>query len=176
MPVYVQVSWIGSIEVSAQGVQDRGGEWFEHSDYERDFIVQALRPVVILLRRLEAMDPSFAKRTRSFSNPAEAIAWATRWARLLKPDNSEQLRQKAERASISSGYEKVFVAIGRRDGFGCALCGEPSPDLVIDHVVRLCDGGSSNLQNLQLLCESCHDLKTASERGIDPDFWQRAWR
>lgn len=33
----------------------------------------------------------------------------------------------------------------------------------VDHIVRLADGGSHDLSNLQLLCESCHREKTAGE-------------
>lgn len=45
-----------------------------------------------------------------------------------------------------------------RDGEKCAHCGT-SEELSVDHVVPLCRGGSSRIDNLQLLCKKCNVQK-----------------
>lgn len=35
----------------------------------------------------------------------------------------------------------------------------------VDHKVRLADGGSNDLDNLQSLCTDCHKAKTIQENG-----------
>ena len=46
-----------------------------------------------------------------------------------------------------------------RDGWACVKCGDES-DLTIDHKVPTCDGGTDADDNLQVLCQSCHNKKT----------------
>lgn len=61
----------------------------------------------------------------------------------------------------------------------CALCGIderdvhcPSADkwcisaMDVDHIIPLIDGGSHELDNLQLLCRPCHRKKTAKEAKL----------
>lgn len=57
-------------------------------------------------------------------------------------------------------YDTIFVAIGRRDGFRCKLCGKDSQDLQIDHIYPISKGGTNDLNNLQLLCEGCNHNKS----------------
>lgn len=68
----------------------------------------------------------------------------------------------ARRAEIARNYDKLFVQIGRRDSFKCKYCGS-SDDLAIDHIKALVNGGTNNLDNLQLLCRSCNSSKGARE-------------
>ena len=56
--------------------------------------------------------------------------------------------------------------IMQRDKFTCAACGVVRADHEVDHRVPLEQGGSNDLDNLQLLCSGggqCHDLKTRQE-------------
>lgn len=50
--------------------------------------------------------------------------------------------------------------VHKRDGFTCQICGakeEPEhPTFQVHHVVFKCNGGSNDLNNLQLLCPECH--------------------
>lgn len=87
---------------------------------------------------------------------------------LMQPAIAEQAQAemrvraiKTKRAEIASGYNDIFMAIGRRDGFRCASCRNTSNDLQIDHVVPVSKDGSNDLDNLQLLCRSCNSLKGA---------------
>lgn len=46
-----------------------------------------------------------------------------------------------------------------RDGFKCVTCGSEGGKLETDHMIPLSKGGGNNFENLQTLCETCHDLK-----------------
>ena len=50
----------------------------------------------------------------------------------------------------------------------CSICQRhfPFDDLTIDHIRKRCDGGTSNLHNLQLLCRPCHDIKDNTRKPI----------
>lgn len=54
------------------------------------------------------------------------------------------------------------AALISRDGSFCPVC-EKHKGQEVDHRVPLIDGGSFMLTNLQLLCLSCHKVKTAKE-------------
>lgn len=68
------------------------------------------------------------------------------------------------RRAISKDYNGIFVRLGRRDGFHCAACSTTS-NLQIDHIKPVSLGGSSEDDNLQLLCAPCNNRK--SDRTID---------
>ena len=64
----------------------------------------------------------------------------------------------ADRTYIPAHTRKlVFI----RDKYRCVKCGSKK-NLEIDHVVPLARGGSSRLENLQLLCRDCNRRK-----GVD---------
>lgn len=56
----------------------------------------------------------------------------------------------------------VRRAIYRRDGYACALCGDPR-DLNIHHVIPRSHGGGNGHHNLICLCRYCH----AAAHGFD---------
>ena len=64
------------------------------------------------------------------------------------------------RADVQRNYDNLFVKIGRRDSFKCKQCGS-SDNLAIDHIHALANGGSNDLDNLQLLCRTCNSSKGA---------------
>ena len=71
-------------------------------------------------------------------------------------------------ASIPNTTRK---AIYRRDGFACALCGDPR-HLQIHHVIPRSQGGSDFPENLICLCSSCHALAHGTdlhETGMTPE-------
>jgi 5-methylcytosine-specific restriction endonuclease McrA len=48
-------------------------------------------------------------------------------------------------------------------GFRCAICKEVSSHLEVDHIRPLWDGGTDELENLQVLCYECHKEKSREE-------------
>lgn len=76
----------------------------------------------------------------------------------------ERASRRAEiprlRRDIQANYSRLFMLVGRRDGFRCAICGSSGGDLQIDHVVALVNGGDNDPENLQLLCASCNARKS----------------
>ena len=69
----------------------------------------------------------------------------------------------------SSKWKKLREKVLIRDGFQCVKCGKvvgiKPKDHAVDHVVELKDGGAAfDINNLELLCQSCHSTKTAEEK------------
>lgn len=44
----------------------------------------------------------------------------------------------------------------KRDGYGCQMCHRTDVPLEVDHIIPVCHGGSSELDNLQTLCSDCN--------------------
>lgn len=53
---------------------------------------------------------------------------------------------------------QLMLALIERDGCQCKQCGSQD-DLTVDHIIPLSKGGSDDLDNLQLLCQSCNSQK-----------------
>lgn len=53
--------------------------------------------------------------------------------------------------------------IRQRDKWICQECGQITPDLHVDHIVPLAEGGTDTDSNKRCLCIPCHDRKTAIE-------------
>jgi RNA-directed DNA polymerase len=65
----------------------------------------------------------------------------------------------------------LHVKLLSRQGFKCALCHKPfrySDEKIyeIDHVIRIADGGTNQLRNLQCVHPICHQIKTAKENSV----------
>lgn len=76
---------------------------------------------------------------------------------VIKEQCKQQKRQlvkdkRKQRGIASTNYERLFVTVGRRDGFKCAACGSVDT-LQIDHINPVALGGKTELENLQLLCQ-----------------------
>lgn len=69
--------------------------------------------------------------------------------------------KSAKRKEVQKHYDRLFMALGRRDGFHCASC-RATTDLQIDHMQALANGGTNDLDNLQLLCGPCNSRKGVS--------------
>lgn len=65
-----------------------------------------------------------------------------------------------KRKDTRARYDSLFVDIGRRDGFLCAMCGHAGNNLQIDHITPVAKGGTNDLGNLQLLCPPCNLAKS----------------
>jgi len=55
----------------------------------------------------------------------------------------------------------VKKAVWKRDGGKCVNCGS-DVDIEYDHIIPVVKGGSSTIQNIQILCKKCNRKKSAS--------------
>ncbi|WP_354670726.1 HNH endonuclease [Streptomyces flavofungini] len=76
-------------------------------------------------------------------------AWETRSAR----------NQTRDRAWERHVRPQALV----RDGFACVRCGARE-GLEVDHITPVARGGSSTLDNAQVLCRDCHRAKGIEDR------------
>jgi 5-methylcytosine-specific restriction protein A len=63
-------------------------------------------------------------------------------------------------------WRKLRRIVLARDKYLCQLClksGRVTEAQVVDHITPKAKGGTDNLDNLQSLCNHCHDHKTATE-------------
>lgn len=125
------------------------------------------------------------------SQEAELVRYARRCikdGRIERPDVLEAIRIRLAHI-MAGGYHKqerhippdVRQVVIARDKGRCCICGQPGTE--IDHI----DGSSSKLENLQLLCNRCHNKKThanivevhAGDKGYETIkakydlFWER---
>lgn len=72
------------------------------------------------------------------------------------------MKRREDRVRYGSVFlnnkKAFFRKLVERSGHRCAFCGAHQ-DLTIDHIKRIADGGTSDLENLQLLCRPCHIKK-----------------
>ena len=74
-------------------------------------------------------------------------------------------RGKERRKAIS---QQTRMQIAYRQGYVCPICRKSlSSAWDVDHIIRLADNGSNNPSNLQVICTSCHRIKTAKENSKD---------
>jgi len=69
---------------------------------------------------------------------------------------SEQHRRRLERGRVTDG---IRFDVFRRDGFRCRVCGENADSgakLHVDHIKPVSKGGTSDIENLQTLCQACN--------------------
>jgi len=73
--------------------------------------------------------------------------------------------------SRSSLTSRRMAPLVKRDGSRCVYCGWSGGDygqwLVADHVVPVCQGGTDDVDNLVLACNSCNSRKG----GRTPEQW-----
>jgi len=98
--------------------------------------------------------------------------------RYQEPDVQEAIRIQFA-LILGEGYDKearrlskaIRKAVIERDKGRCQKCGQPAR--VIDHI----KGNSSEMSNLQLLCDSCHNEKTReSFVKITPESHPKTWK
>ena len=87
---------------------------------------------------------------------AKGVDWADRTHRKVVHLKTEF--RPADRTYIPAHTRKlVFI----RDKYRCVKCGS-NKNLEIHHIIPHAKGGSSRLENLQLLCQRCNRMK-----GVD---------
>jgi 5-methylcytosine-specific restriction endonuclease McrA len=77
--------------------------------------------------------------------------------------------KKRERATMRKNHKVWYQELVKSGGEACANCGA-TENLVVDHILPIAKGGLSEIDNLQLLCATCNQLKgklMIDCRGID---------
>jgi 5-methylcytosine-specific restriction protein A len=65
--------------------------------------------------------------------------------------------QAAHQAEAQALFD-LYASVRARDDSKCRHCGATT-DLVIDHIVPVCNGGPTEYSNLQVLCRACNSSK-----------------
>jgi 5-methylcytosine-specific restriction endonuclease McrA len=78
------------------------------------------------------------------------------------------VRRKREGRYFRKHRWEIKQQLIDRDGQICNHCCQPFTwqELTFDHILKLELGGTSVLENLQLLCVSCHEEKTRREHEL----------
>lgn len=96
-----------------------------------------------------------------------------------RPSNFSKSQSRHERG-YGWAWEKLRKVVLARD---CGLCQPCSiadrvtPGNIVDHIVPKAEGGTDDLENLQVICKPCHVRKTAAEsaRGGGGTQFEPAW-
>lgn len=116
-----------------------------------------------LLKSIRAMYPHARKHGIRYY-------FDTEFRRNISYHRKQKLRTKREgKLHNSQIKKKTKILLSKRDGSKCNHCQVDFSlnDLTIDHVIRLVKNGSNKLDNLQLLCAACHQVKSAEENRED---------
>lgn len=112
----------------------------------------------------ELMEHEFPPRFGEYSTAENEMLW------LVERHYSARLRSYWAEVSILENQPllgrryispMVRELILERDEWKCLKCGDVT-DLEIDHVLPVAKGGSSDLNNLQVLCKACNRAKGAN--------------
>lgn len=117
-----------------------------------------------------------------FDLPEEAPDWGTVPDEDLSISDGRHQQMRVQRQREAIPWERridIFAA----HRFRCLYCGGIA-ELVIDHIVPVCSGGSARDENLAPACRPCNVRKGAapiaawlrSEPNLDIEAIQRRWR
>jgi len=75
----------------------------------------------------------------------------------ISQDEADAYYKQRKKIQARKNYvpQKVRAAVLQRDGHKCLLCGTPE-DLIVNHIVSVNKGGTSEVDNLQTLCGPCY--------------------
>lgn len=91
-----------------------------------------------------------------------AVIEANRLRRQRKVENSVALQNLKHQPVVRRGIpDDVKLLVVQRDQGQCCHCGS-RVELQFDHIIPVSRGGSSNAENLQLLCGPCNRAKGAN--------------
>ena len=73
----------------------------------------------------------------------------------LYESNKSQENKRNKRKQIKSS---IRAAVIKRDKSTCQMCGATAPEIQIhiDHIKALANGGTNDIENLQVLCSDCN--------------------
>lgn len=87
--------------------------------------------------------------------------------RLKAITDADAVRPSAhDRGYCGLGWRRIREQVLVRDAYQCALCGRIADgykEAHVDHIVPRASGGTDDLANLRVLCQSCHSTRTAKD-------------
>jgi len=115
--------------------------------------------------------PKAAGRPCKHAGCVEVVRDGSGWCKAHKADRSVGRWGDARRGSrhergYGTEWDVTRKRILSRDKGLCQVClaaGKYRPAKAVDHIKPKCEGGSDDDDNLQSICQSCHDIKTAAE-------------
>lgn len=90
--------------------------------------------------------------------------------RRRKRARPKDTRPSASRRGYNGRWQKIREDVYERDIGTCQRCRKllrrrRKREWHVDHILPISQGGTHDSENLQLLCERCHNRKTANEDG-----------
>lgn len=79
---------------------------------------------------------------------------------------TNRVKGNADARGYGYRWKMVRKQALERDKYLCQLClakGVLTPATAVDHIINKANGGTDDLENLQAICDPCHEIKTASE-------------
>lgn len=151
-------------------------EWHEKNpDYARQWYLDNQDKVKAAQERRKRDRPHYYREWQD-KNRDHINAYSRQWraanlekcrqyARTWEARNPNKIRviRNAQRAS-KMGSEGSFTAeewqaLCEKYGNKCLCCGATDNSLTMDHIIPVSEGGSSNIENIQPLCQSCNSRK-----------------
>lgn len=80
----------------------------------------------------------------------------------LTAEEIEQFKSMAEmQAERRKLTPQIKATIALRDDFQCQFCGKKLRwhEVTVDHILPICKGGKTDIENLQILCSHCNSQK-----------------
>lgn len=111
--------------------------------------------------RIKMEPDNSAKITQLFNSFLEGRGAYSRFGNDAVPFWRMDIKKRQstnQRKPIPSSVKK---AVWKRDGGKCVNCGS-EVDIEYDHIIPVAKGGSSTIQNIQILCKKCNRKKSAS--------------
>ena len=114
--------------------------------------------------------------TRGMGNPTRFLCSAVCFDEQKQKERRIKTAQKQVRRRRQQSGERIDpIAVFKRDGWKCQICGCRTPQSrrgshhpkapELDHIVALANGGAHAWDNVQCACRSCNGSKGASDYG-----------
>ena len=106
---------------------------------------------IAVIERMQNIGGAFAVSDRAVSGKVQFKSW-------LENERSYENRRRLANQAIANKETRSIVF--ERDSRTCRNCGSQD-QLAIDHIVSVKNGGGNEVENLQILCQSCNSSKGA---------------
>lgn len=131
-------------------------------------------------RRRRFADPEGTRRCnrRWHQNNIEKVHERCRNWRLSNPDRANAIKHRYRTRKTAAGGSYTVAewkALLAHYGYRCLCCGRDDVKLAADHIVPVAKGGSSNIDNIQPLCNLCNSRKGTQTIDYRPEMGLGRW-